>query len=242
MQPPYGTAWLAPLARAAQMTAFDPADRLCQHAQGLVGRSVGGTELIEVMRLLRLVLEKEKARDSFPHAALYCDWLLHNEIDKHEIAVNILSQMHAAIVDWDRTHDLAPVSRALSLAQLRAEMLVIFAKHKIPTDLMDSFLDWRSFLGVLLHDLSQRPLRLPKKKNKLHSAIAEMTSLVEKRWVGSKPFWTRAMFITCEAKGENEQFFFLNLEWESPHLVGNDHVIIKSELGMTEELSAFRRQ
>jgi hypothetical protein len=50
---------------------------------------VSGTELIEVMRLLRLVLEKEKVRDSFRHAALYCDWLLHNEIDRHEIAINI---------------------------------------------------------------------------------------------------------------------------------------------------------
>jgi hypothetical protein len=59
----------------------------------------------KVMRLLRLVLEQEKLRDSFPHVALYCDRLLHNEIDRHEIAIEILCQMHAAIVDWDRTHE-----------------------------------------------------------------------------------------------------------------------------------------
>jgi hypothetical protein len=103
-----------------QMNAFNPAERLRQHAHGLVGKPLSAAELIEVMRLLRLVLEREKLRDSFPHVALYCDWLLHNEIDRHEIAIEILCQMHVAIVDWDRTHELAPVSRALSLAQLRS--------------------------------------------------------------------------------------------------------------------------
>jgi hypothetical protein len=177
------------------MNAFNPVERLHQHVKGLVGRPPSGAELIEVMRLLRLVLEHEKTRDSFLHAALYCDWLLHNEIDRHEIAIDMLCRMHAAVVDWDRTHDLAPVSSALSLAQLRAEMLVIFTKHKIATDLLDSFSNWRSFSSVLLQDLSQRPLRLPKKpggkiKKKLDNAIAEMINISKKKM--GKNQWARA--------------------------------------------------
>ena len=228
--------------KAPEMTAFDPAGGLRQHAQGLVGRPLSSAEPLDVMRLLRLVLEKEKLRHSFPHAALYCDWLLHNEIDRHEIAINILSKMHAGIADWDRTHDLTPVNRALGLAQLRAEMQVIFAKHKVPTDLLDSFSNWCSFLNVLLQDLSQRPLKLPKRprgnaKKKLSNAVAKMISISEK--MGSN-HWARAFFITGEPHGENRPFFW-NLELEKPDLVGADHFIIKSELRLTEERNAFPR-
>jgi hypothetical protein len=233
---------IAAKSKAPEMTAFDPADRLRQHAQGLVGRPLSSAELLDVMRLLRLVLEKEKLRGSFPHAALYCDWLLHNEIDRHEIAIKILSKMHAGIADWDRTHDLTPVNRALGLAQLRAEMQVTFAKHKIPTDLLDSFSNWYSFLNVLLQDLSQRPLKLPKKpkgktKKKLDSTVAEMMSASKK--MGSN-HWARAFFITCEPHGQNRSFFW-NLECEKPDLIGTDHFNVKSELRMTEQPSAFPR-
>ena len=221
---------------------FDPADRLRKHAQSLVGRPLGTADLIEVMRLLRLVLEQEKLRGSHPHAALYCDWLLHGEIDRHEIAIDILSKMHVVMVDWDRTHDTAAIARAMNLAQLRAEMVVIFAGHQIPTDLLDSFSNWKTFLRVLLQDLSQRPLKLPneprgKTKKKLDNAIANMVA-ASKRMGGRH--WARAFFITCEGEQENRSYSW-NLEWEMPDLVGNDHLIIRGQLLMPEEANAFRR-
>jgi hypothetical protein len=221
---------------------FDPAGRLRKHVQGLVGRPLGSADLIEVMRLLRLVLEQERLRDSDPHAALYCDWLLHGEIDRHEIAIDILGKMHVAMVDWDRTHDTAAVARAMNLPQLRGEMAVIFAGHQVPTDLLDSFSNWKAFLRVLLEDLSQRPLKLPKKpkgktKKKLDNAIADMVAASKK--MGGR-HWARAFFITCEGEQENRSYSW-NLEWAMPDLVGNDHLIVKGELLMPEEASAFRR-
>ena len=91
------------------------------------------------MRLLRLVVEQEDFAIATPHVALYCDWLLHGEIERHEIAIDILKQMHMALVGYDQTHDTSGVSRALSLAQLRAEMLLVFIKQNVSTDLLDSF-------------------------------------------------------------------------------------------------------
>jgi hypothetical protein len=166
-------------------TKFDPAGRLRQHVQELIGRPLRSAELIEVMRLLRLVVEQEKLRDSHPHVALYCDWLLHGEIERHEIAINILKQMHMALVGYDQTHDTSGVSRALSLAQLRAEMLLVFIKQNVSTDLLDSFTNWKTFSGALLQDLRDRPLRFRKKpkgktKKKMDNAIAEMRSASQK--------------------------------------------------------------
>jgi hypothetical protein len=87
-------------------------------------------------------------------------------------------------------------------------MLVIFAKHKIPTDLLDSFSNWYRFLNVLLQDLSQRPIRVPKNprgrtKKKLGNAVAEMIRISKK--MGSN-HWARALFVTYEAHEDKRIF------------------------------------
>jgi len=223
-------------------TKFDPADRLRQHVKGLVGRPLRSEELIEVMRLLRLVVEKEKLRNSHPHVALYCDWILHTEIDRHEIVIEILKKMHMALIAYDQTHDMSGVSSALSLAELRAEMLLIFIKQNVSTDLMDSFANWNMFVGALLQDLRDRPLRLPKKpkaktKKKMDNAIAEMRS-ASQNMAGSP--WARAFFVTSEEE-QGKLLMHWNIEMQNPALVGADHMTMKGKLRMTEKAPAFRR-
>jgi hypothetical protein len=212
------------------------------HVQGLAGRPLANAELIEVMRLLRLLVEQQKLRDSHPPVALYCDWLLHGEIDRHEIAIEILKKMHMALVAYDQTHNTSGVSSALSLAQLRAEILLIFIKQSVSTNLMDSFANWNTFSGALLQDLRDRPLQLPKKpkgktKKKMDNAIAEMRSASQKM-LGSP--WARAFFVTSDDE-QGKRLMHWNVEWQSPALVGTDHMILKGELQMTEEASAFLR-
>jgi len=223
-------------------TIFDAAGRLREHVHGLIGRPLRSAELVEVMRLLRLVMEQEQLRNSHPHIALYCDWLLHAEIDRHEIAIDILKKMHIALVAYDQTHNTSGVSSALSLAQLRAEMLLVFIKQNVSTDLLDSFANWKTFSGALLQDLRDRPLRLPRKpkgktKRKVDNAIAEMR-IASQKMSGSP--WARAFFVTCDDEQE-KRLMHWNVEWQNPALVGTDHLILKGELQMTEEERSFRR-
>jgi hypothetical protein len=121
-------------------------------------------------------------------------------------------------------------------------MLVIFAKHKIPTDLLDSLSNWYLFLSVFLQYLSQRPIRVPKNprgktKKKLGNAVAEMIRISKK--MGSN-HWARAFFVTYEPH-EDKRMFFWTVECEKPDLVGTDHINIKGELRMTEQPNDFRR-
>jgi hypothetical protein len=93
---------------------FDPASRLREHVKGLIGRPSSRADMIEVMRLTRLLLEQEKLTQTYPHISLYCDWLLHTEINRHSLALDILERMGQAIAKYDDAGDVAALSRALT--------------------------------------------------------------------------------------------------------------------------------
>ncbi|MGO9699404.1 MAG: hypothetical protein ACLPX7_09100 [Xanthobacteraceae bacterium] len=224
------------------MTAIDkfvPEDRLRGHVKALAGRNCSKADLIEVMRLVRLVVENERLAETFPHVSLYCDWVMHGEIDRHKLTLVRLEQMNEAIAN-DR-NDVSKVSSLISLAELRAELIVLFASHKVPSELLDSFANWNTFAGVLLEDLCDRPLRLPKKPSgKLKKAKSDCVARMKSKWkVGGEPPWARAVYITLDHT-QNPPKFFWNIELESPSLVGGDSLIVKSELQMTETANNFR--
>jgi hypothetical protein len=132
----------------------------------------------------------------------------------------------------------------LSLPNLRAELTVIFLSYKVRTELLDSFTNWKNFVGVLLHDLCNRPLRLPtnpsgKTKAATNAAIARMKA----KWPGPHIGWSRALYVTLErSKEAASDVFFWSLEVEAPFLKGaaNGALTFKSELLMTETAANFK--
>jgi hypothetical protein len=76
------------------MEKFAPENKLRDHVADLIARShPSRAYLIEVMRLTRLVLEKDKLASTYPHVSLYCDWVMHGEIDRHRRVIDLLEQM-----------------------------------------------------------------------------------------------------------------------------------------------------
>ena len=108
------------------------------------------------MRLVRLVLEHNALSQTYLHASIYCDWIQHGEIDRHRLVFSLLEKMNEAIASYDNSREIASVSRLLSLADLRAELIVLFASYRIRTELLNSLSNWTTFLGVLLQDLCNR--------------------------------------------------------------------------------------
>jgi hypothetical protein len=213
---------------------YNPAARLREHVNRLIGRECGHSDLIEVMRLVPLLIEHEKSKASYSHVILYCDWVQHGSIERHSLAWDILERMNAALARYDQGEGILAVSHAMSLTLLRQEMIVLFLHNTIGTDLLDSYRNWTLFVSVLLADLCDRPIGLPRKpsnpqKKTIHSLIARMAA----KW-SDPPRWPRAFVVTREVRPESHGPFLWRLEYDGrPHF-------IQSEIQMTERPSDFR--
>jgi hypothetical protein len=212
------------------MAAYDPARRLREHVDRLIGRECSSSDLLEIMRLTRLLVEHQKSRPSYPHVALYCDWVQHGSIDRHETAWKIIELMHEAVAQHDNGLSIVAVSEALSLAQLRQEMLVLFLSNSVRTEILDSYQNWRSFVGILLQDLCHRPLALPdvprKKDEKSIRALI-------KRMAAKLPqgIWPVSLTIL-----EQEE----RIRWRLVYQGLPGRLNLESELMLTEPHSNFR--
>ena len=223
------------------MQGFDPAVRLREHLAGLPGRHCSRADLIDVMRLSRLIIENKNLSGNYPHLALYCDWLLHTEIDRHGLVLRLLEQMHDAVVNYDKTRDIEAVSRLLNLAMLRAEMLILFSSHKIGTDLMDSLNNWRKLVGTIILDLCDRPLRLPKTtKGKTKKAVEAAIFRMKAKCPPDRPMWARAFYLKLEREQSPLSVSWI-LECAAPFLTGGDTLNIASTIVMTETAKDFKR-
>jgi hypothetical protein len=222
------------------MEQFVPENQLRDHVNAITGRQCGSADLIEVMRLVRLILEHKALAQTYPHVSLYCDWLLHNEIDRHRLILSLLEKMNEAIASYDNSRDIASVSRLLSLADLRAELIVLFASYQIRIELLDSLSNWMTFVGVLLQELCNRPIRLPKKPSgKMKKATQESIVRMVNKWKSiGKEQWARAFFITLD-RAQYPPTFSWNVEYEAPYLRGANK-FVKSALQMTETAKDFR--
>jgi hypothetical protein len=232
---------------AKEMTKFNPVARLQEHMARVIGRHCSRADLIEVMRLTRLILERQGATRSFPHLALYCDWVVHGEIDRHELGWKIIEQMNAAVTSHDETKgaSIAAGSQAISLPQLRAEMIVLFSANDVRTELPDSFSNWKTFVGILMDDLCERRVAFPtgerinrKKKAIIDQAITRMKAQWS-RIANSEDCWASEFFIN---KGvvENPDIFCWNLRIEASNLTGANSFLVRSTVGMIETAVNFK--
>ena len=74
-------------------------------------------------------------------------------------------------------------------------MIALFSANTIQAELLDCFLNWKTFVGILMDDLCERAFRIPdlhgiskKKKNDVEEAITRMKT----QWSkidNSKDFW-----------------------------------------------------
>jgi hypothetical protein len=223
------------------MPNFDPTTRLRNHVAGIIGRQCSSADLTDVMRLSRLIVETENLSESYPHLALFCDWLLHAEIDRHRLVLNLIEQMNGAAADYDKTGNISEISRLLNLAALRAEMQVFFSSHQIRTDFLDSFANWKTFVGTILGDLCERPLRLPKKPSrKTKKAVNSTVDRMKAKWPPNRPMWGRAFYLTIDHKKDPASISWI-LECAAPFLTGADKLNISSSLETTETANDFSR-
>jgi hypothetical protein len=212
---------------------FDPVERL-RTQLGRMNAQFSQADVTNAMRMIRLVLDVQmNAAVSYPYLRLYCDWLLHTEIDRQRVVITILDQMNEALNKYDKDADgaVAAASHAMGFAALRSEIKSLFAANSIQAVfLLDSFANWNKFVTNILEDLCQRPIRLPAEGKKTQEAIARM---IERAKQKDRDNWMRAAWITLE-HDENRPTFFWNIELILPHLGESGFVTLKSPLQLAE--------
>ena len=109
-------------------------------------------------------------------------------------------------------------------------MLVLFLSNSVRTEILDSYQNWRSFVGILLQDLCHRPLALPdvprKKDEKWIRALI-------KRMAAKLPqgIWPVSLTII-----EQEE----RIRWRLVYQGLPGRLNLESELMLTEPHSNFR--
>lgn len=194
---------------------YDPDVRLRQHMEGLIDRRCSPSDILDVMRLCRLVMEKSNSRATHRHLSLYCDWLMHVTIDRNRLAIKMLERVNNGIVAHlaGAAGDMvAAINHSISLAELRREMVELFTEHSVNTAITESLTNWRMFTGVLLRDLSHRPITLPSDSNEADRATARMLA----SWAGQQhPMWPKAFYFLAEPDDSGQIQFFWEAEMGS---------------------------
>lgn len=159
---------------------YDPAARL---RAGAADPGVAATHDhdLNIFRQVRLVLEGGNAKDQFPTASLYCDWLLHTEVDRHPFAFTMIERMDTVFTadpGGPKEPDANVLAGAFALAALRQELIAIFRNNGIDPVRFTSLKNWNEVLTSVLSDLAGRPLLfpLPPTKKAAKEAHARITA------------------------------------------------------------------
>lgn len=106
---------------------------------------------------------------------MVCNWYQHYEIDRSTIGYEIIQKAGYVIFDdlliedsdkKDRYDKVAEdISVAFGMGKLKRDLFEFFSKYNIDPVLLDDK-NWDRFLIGVLHDLSERPIRIPELPDK----------------------------------------------------------------------------
>lgn len=118
-------------------------------------------ELLDVVRRTRLLLESTGFKKSYPTLSLYCDWYMHNPLDRHELIWHILAEINTICCDTSSPGPAEAIAGRLRLEVLRSEAIALFNSQMISPFLFVDDSNRANFAGALLGDLSGKPIRWP---------------------------------------------------------------------------------
>lgn len=144
--------------------AYDPAARLKNHVDSIVGQTVLPVQYLEILRLVRLLIEHEGSSSKYPVAHAYCNWMMHTTITKDEDALKILGLIDSALFEYakrektQKMHSAPNVIAAFRLDEFGDQLINLFYDKGINKNVFTKNNGWMSFLKALFEDLCDRPI------------------------------------------------------------------------------------
>lgn len=200
------------------------------------------SEVIDIMRCTRLIIEASDAADRYPVTHLFCNWLVHTKLEGPIVVYPILSRATKAL----RRHLNEAegmnysMSEILDLIELRRELMKIHEPDSSVYQLFDSFQNWKVFSNAILEDLIEKPIELPvgaeKAPTTRHGRI--FVKLVEEH--GEGPF-ARSFYMKDETReGVSGIFWAIRLASHGGIDTGEHHAELNGgPLALIEDPKAF---
>jgi hypothetical protein len=130
------------------------------------------------MVLIRKLLEEKLLKQTFPLLNLYCDWTVHNSLDRTQECLRILQKSTSILVKlpflnkwkedgngglvWNADEALSfEVNKSLGISELKREIMSLFASQGLPTNIFVDQEKWRHFASVLIRNLADSVIEFP---------------------------------------------------------------------------------
>lgn len=124
--------------------------------------------VIKIFSEIRQVIEANKQKDDYPHLNLYCNLCFHNSLSGSVTGYKIIQNIFDLYVELTprggieaQDHFLIAASKLFSLEQLRRELILLFEQSNIPTFIFIEKDNWLRFVGRLLDEIQDKPIKLP---------------------------------------------------------------------------------
>lgn len=161
----------------------------------LTRRRATAGDVLELFVNSRMIMEEQGSSREYPTLHLYCDWLLHLEINHkgHLGVLEKLSHTLHSIVEREKANNkndtamfLREISDCLELARLRAELIFLHRPIKHCLQLFHSEGNWVLIMRAIISKLLSKPIKIPvdkKSPNGPLSGLAKELSDRYGRWV-----------------------------------------------------------
>ncbi len=131
--------------------------------------SINIDQMSSIMLQTRQIIEFEKLKEEYKFLNLYCNWLLHTQLQDSKIIYYILEEANKVIFQNpnrngnDTNCIIKQISTLLSIENLKNDFIKIYKLKKLPIFLFDNQENWRKFISLLLLEISDKPLKFPEK-------------------------------------------------------------------------------
>jgi hypothetical protein len=135
------------------------ADRLIHHLEILNSGDISLSTTQRLMALLREFLEERKERSQYPLLVMFCDWALHNRLDRSSGGGRLLDLLDET---WANSHQvdaqIQHLVSQLSPAMLRGQLIELLRKSLIWPAAIQNDEYFTRLVKHLIADLAGKPI------------------------------------------------------------------------------------
>jgi len=130
-------------------------------------KTLSESECVHVLSLIRQELEASETESNYDYIKFFCDWSLHNQIDRSMAGSNAIVSINKVLSD-ERKSDTDALIKEMSaqfIGKFKDQMKDFLNKNSRPSDIIDNDNQWKEFLKMMLEIISQKPVILIKNKH-----------------------------------------------------------------------------
>lgn len=188
-------------------------ERYMRQPRGLA--SLNEDQVLQIMRCVRKVIEKDDLKAVYPFAKLYGDWMLHTDINSI-FSLSIIQRINVDYCDEQPLELLVP--KAIGLDKLRWELCDLFVSREIPDELLQTASYWFKFGSLLLEGISDVPAGFPEEPDRKARGVLEQVYQKARESYGVKSNGTPPVFdrIVIEGSIAADDNYMWRLEFVAP--------------------------